>query len=808
MASHLCNGTARAQTTPIAIPAHPSTVASMAAENAPHLFEGLNTEQHQAVAHSEGPLLVVAGPGSGKTRVLTHRVANLVSDGVAPWQILALTFTNKAAAEMRQRVAQLVDADQARNLWVSTFHSFCLRILRYHPVEAGLPDRFTVLDASDAQKVVKEVLAETGGDPKKAREFQGKISYAKNLGVNPTRLAAGELGFEYTDVAPVMAAYMKAVHALGACDFDDILLRARKMLNTHPDIAQKYQEKFKYVLVDEFQDTNTIQGDIIRKLAENNGNLCVVGDQDQAIYGWRGATAAVVDQFVSDFPTATVVRLGVNYRSTAAIVDVSKAVIAGNPGAHRADLSAGTGIAGDPVRVMTVDTDLDEARICAKEMGHTVGRGQTGAIIVRTNAQTRVFEQALMRANIRFQLVGAMRFFERSEIKDALAWLKAVHNPWDAVSLSRAVAAPKRGLGPAAITKLINAGVEAQMAPADMVHSEDFLASCTPKIEAAWRAFGAAMDSVLDAAATSPADALQVLANGPAKFKDYLSGLDQSDRDPKSNRVENFGELITAAEQFMSEARFMHPDVGDVDDLPGIKLLEMFLESVTLAGSSDDEDLSEDAPKANIVTAHAAKGKEWDSVWVVGLEEKLFPHARSLDDIEEERRLFFVACSRARTKLSISHASQRALWGRPELTDPSRFLAELPDSVEFDDRASRSEGAIGWGQGRSTRSGQRGKGGYGYKKSRAASNARPSGGVAAARSRRTKSGNVLDAPRSTPKQPQGPRLDPSEIAEGMVVKHSAFGKGTVIALSGTVADVQFSDRQRSLDLTFAPLQAA
>ncbi len=793
----------------------------MAITNAPHLFEGLNPDQVQAVAHSEGPLLVVAGPGSGKTRVLTHRIANLVSDGVAPWQILALTFTNKAAGEMRSRVGGLVEEAQARDLWVQTFHSFCLRILRYNPTEAGLPDRFSVLDSSDAQKVIKEVLVELGKDPKKVRDFQSKISFAKNLAVTPDRLVS-ELGGEYSDVAPVMVAYMKAVHALGACDFDDILLRARKMLNAHPEIAEKYQKKFQYVLVDEFQDTNTIQGDIVRKLVEGTGNLCVVGDQDQAIYGWRGATAAVVDQFVADFPAATVVRLGVNYRSTAAIVDVSKAVIAGNPGAHRADLTAGTGVQGDPVRLLAVDTDLDEARIVAREMEIAVGKGRTGAIIVRTNAQTRVFEQSLMRANIKFQLVGAMRFFDRGEIKDALAWLKAVHNPWDLVSLSRAAAAPKRGLGPAAITKLIDAGLEANIAPADMLRSEEFLTSCTPKLEAAWRGFGESLDSILDAAATSPVDALRVLGSGTPGFKAYLEGLDRSDRDPKSNRMENFGELITAGEQFMAEVVAMNPDITNIDDVPGIKLLEMFLETVTLAGTADDEDITAEAPKANIVTAHAAKGKEWDYVWVVGLEEKLFPHARSLEDISEERRLFFVACSRAKTNLTISHAGQRALWGRPELSDSSRFLTELPDSVIHEDRVSKGSGAVGWGTGRSARSGARGTGygkGGSYGRSRSGygtgsgiqrkTSSSAGSGVAASRNRRSSAGNLMDmgAPVKKAAPAQGPRLSAEDVTEGMQVKHGTFGVGTITAISGTVADVRFSDKSRSLDLAFAPLEA-
>ncbi|MCP4792067.1 MAG: UvrD-helicase domain-containing protein [Actinomycetia bacterium] len=784
-------------------------------------LRGLNDDQARAVAHDDGPLLVVAGPGSGKTRVLTHRIARLVDDGVYPWRILALTFTNKAAAEMRSRVAELVSEDQARELWVSTFHSFCLRLLRRHPAEAGLPERFTVLDASDAQKVVRDILAETGGDPKEARAVASKISYAKNMGVTPDRLAGGELGPEYVSVAATMNSYIRAVHALGACDFDDILLRARKLLNAHPEVAQKYAERFRYVLVDEFQDTNAIQYDIVRRITEASGNLCVVGDQDQAVYGWRGATEAAVDRFVADHAGVTVVGLGVNYRSTNAIVDCSKAIISHNPSPHRADLRT-SNKQGDPVRLLTTDSDLEEASIVAAEMASAVGRGATGAVIVRTNAQTRLFEQALMRRNIRFQVVGAMRFFERAEIKDALAWLRCVHNPWDVVALARAVAAPKRGLGPAAVTKLIDASLEAGTAPGEMLRSDAFLSGCTPKLAETWRMFGAAMDAILDAAATSPVDALEALSTGPAGFKAYLTEQDTSDRDPKSNRVENLAELVNAAEQFMAEVPSTHPDVASLDDIDGITLLEMFLESVTLTGSADSEDTSEEAPLANVVTAHAAKGKEWDHVWVVGLETKLFPHVRAEDDVAEERRLFYVACSRPMQTLVISHAKQRALWGRPEPTEPSMFLDELPPDVDIDDRSRTTPvNSSGWSTGRTR--GSYNKSGYksGYKsgnksgyKSGGPKRSGLSGGVAASRRRRTSiadiaaRGDVLAVPKATPAVPTGPRLDPAAVVVGIIVEHSTFGKGTVEAISGSVVDVKFADRNRSLDLDFAPLTLA
>lgn len=730
------------------------------------LLDGLNPEQAAAVSRLDGPLVVVAGPGSGKTKVLTNRIAALVRTGSAwPSQILAVTFTNKAAGEMRERLVALLDEDQTRSMWVCTFHSMCARLLRLEHLSAGLPRSFSILDTSDTRGVIRNILVELGlpDDAATVRKTSATISRIKNGGsVRPDER-----------VAKVHEAYQQRLAKLGAVDFDDLLLRAMQLLEDDVDVRSRYQRKFRYVLVDEYQDTNPVQYRLVQLLAADSRNLCVVGDADQAIYGFRSASPEALVTFTRDWPDAAVVVLETNYRSTPQILEVCQAVIAPNPSKHRPQLRA-SNEAGDPVRLVLCPDDRDEAAFITSEIVK-LSAGESAAVLTRTNAQTRPFEEALMRSRVRYNVVGTLRFYDRAEVKDALSYLRVVANPLDAVALARAVSAPRRGIGEKALASVI-----------DLAAGTDLLAAARDGVERGmlgrggrgWADFCQHAQNVeSNSRGEGPAAALQaVLDGGLWGFVKQFSGENAEDR------LENLQELVNAAKLFESDY-----DVSGGDESPwGITV--SFLEHIALISSADEDDdeAADGRVPVQLMTAHASKGKEFSHVYVAGVEEGLFPHARSGEEApeEEERRLLFVACSRAERQLTLTVSQRRLIHGTPAENPPSRFISDLPSSVRHVHRqaASRYDGS-----GSHARSGLR------------------SGGASAV------STTAASATVKRQATPAGPRVDPSTVSAGVRVDHTAFGEGVVIAVEpaadGTQVMIDFSAHGRKLlRLDLAPMR--
>lgn len=724
------------------------------------LFEHLNPEQRQAAAHLNGPLLVVAGPGSGKTRVLTHRVAALVTTGVQPWRILALTFTNKAADEMRERVNQLVG--DTNDVWVSTFHSFCLRMLRRHHGAAGLPANFTVYDPGDVQRVLKPIVVAAGHDNDDAKTFASKISWAKNRNIDVADMSA--MDGSWPEVARIYEQYRTHMQQLGAVDFDDLLSRTREMLAEAPDILEQLRNRFDRILVDEWQDTNSCQYDIVATLAHEHRQLCVVGDQQQAIYGWRGSTPEVLERFTEDFPEAAVVVLSENYRSTPEIVAVAQAVIDASTSRFRATLTT-SNQPGSPVRCVTCGDGEQEARFIGGEIA--AGDG-TRAVIFRTNAQTRLLEQELARRRIPFQLVGTVRFYERAEVKDALAYLRVLVNPRDEIAVQRAASVPKRGLGDVGFAKLREAcatrGVPVGVGLFDAELRDGLpgrARNAVHRLADNLEQIAAEADNGVEAAVRAVLD---------IGVRDYHRG--------EPERLENLEELVEAARSFDTDGSGTVVDV-DTSTLSGFDKVGAFLEAVTLSSSTD----TDTGAAVSLITAHASKGREFDHVWVAGAEDGLYPHSLSTDaaGVEEERRLFFVAVSRARTSLTITLRQRRFQWGDWQDAEPSPFLDDLPDSVV--------RKHVGGGPARS--------------RTQHAGRHRAEATTSTTRRQRQAVWGI--EPRRTV-TPAGPRLDVADQQAGVRVVHPVFGAGTIETVTGSDVTIAFDDRVRVLDLSFAPLE--
>lgn len=720
------------------------------------LLAGLNLEQEAAVAHRGTPLLVVAGPGSGKTRVLTHRIAGLVREGADPSRILAVTFTNKAAAEMRHRLATLLsEAEVPRS--VSTFHSFCVRTLRANAAEVGIPRSFSVLDASDAERLMASTMSTP--DRKEARWLLSKVSFAKNALRTPEELAASSSKAD-REAAAHWVPYQRRLTEMGALDFDDLLLYTRLLLTT--PAAVQVQDRFSSILVDEWQDTNAVQYDIVKLLAGNDRasrDVCVVGDAEQAIYGWRGSTPEVVDRFVEDFAPCTVIELGLNYRSTPQIVAVASQIAAAAQTRHKVHLRT-ENPAGAPVRVLECDDPDHEVETVVAELRRASG---TRAVLVRTNAQTRGFELALNAAGIAHQLVGTTRFTDRAEVRDALAYLRLVANPADEIAFTRAASTPRRKFGDVALAAFFDACRTAATLPGNALADPTFLATLPKRVATPATAFAVDLDTVRTAAHLGPAAAVR------ATLTLGLRAFHASDPE----RVQNLDELIVYAESFERER------IGSDPSLTGPELLEAFLEAAALASSTDVDERS----PVSVITAHASKGREFDHVWVVGTEEDVFPHlmAADRDGVEEERRLFFVAVSRARDSLTISHRRRHFLAGEWRDAAPSRFLEPIEHLTN----------QIRPGSPRRPTASRRPQYGWGTRPA-----PRPT-------SRITPSTVSVPLPASS--RPSGPRLTPSEAQPGTKVVHQVFGPGTVRSLTGTMAVIEFGSKTRTLDLDFAPL---
>jgi DNA helicase-2/ATP-dependent DNA helicase PcrA len=657
-----------------------------------NLLEGLNDPQREAVLHSEGPLLILAGAGSGKTRVLTHRIAHLVGTGQAqPGEILAITFTNKAANEMRERVSALVGR-RARAMWVMTFHSACARILRAEAERLGYTRGFTIYDEGDSLRLVKQCLEELDVDPKRfpPRGIRRQISDAKNqlLDAAGYRLKVDSF-FEQT-AADVYELYEPRLHAANAMDFDDLLFRSVNLFELFPEVRDRYRRSFRHVLVDEYQDTNRAQYRWLALLAEEHRNLCVVGDDDQSIYRFRGADIRNILDFEDDYPDAHTVKLEQNYRSTQTILSAANAVISHNRGRKPKSLWSDLG-QGDPVRVRELEDEHAEARFVVSEIERLVDEGGSRddvAVFYRTNAQSRVLEDMLVRYGVGYQVIGGTRFYERAEIKDALAYLTLLVNPQDTVSFGRIVNSPRRGIGQtsqARITAYANTIGEPVFDVAAAPDAVPGLASAAVKAVGRFmstmerlreRVEGGAVREGAGSAGTGARASVGDLLQETLEDTGYLAALEAERTIEAQGRLENLEELVGVAREY--EAGAEEPSV------------EEFLQQIALFSQQDD--LRDEEGIVTLMTLHNAKGLEFETVFMIGCEDGVFPHSRAVEagDLEEERRLCYVGLTRARRQLYVTHARTRVLYGGRDFNLPSRFIAEIP--VELTDA---EEGTLG-----------------------------------------------------------------------------------------------------------------
>ncbi len=642
--------------------AAPTTTARPRA-GAEELLVGLNPNQRAAVVHPGGPLLVVAGAGSGKTRVLTHRIAYLIAGGVSPFEILAITFTNKAAGEMRHRVAELV-GPVAQKMWVSTFHSACVRMLRRDAARLGFRSSFTIYDSDDAVRLTQMCIRDLDLDAKRfpPRTVHGVISQAKNEVILSAEYQARASNIYERKIGEVYAEYQRRLHTASAMDFDDLLLQTVTLLRSEPEVLEHYQRRFRHVLVDEYQDTNKAQNEIVLSIGAGYGNVTVVGDGDQSIYKFRGADLRNIVQFESAFPDTTVVVLDQNYRSTQNILDAANAVISQNLGRSPKRLWTDEGPGSAIVRFHAED-ERDEAGFVAREAARL--RSEEGylwsdvAVFYRTNAQSRALEEAFVRSGIPYKVVGGTRFYDRKEIRDVMGYLRVVANPSDEVSLKRIINVPKRGVGDTSIARLEALARRSGRSFADVLddpHGSDV----APKALGAIRLLLGLLDE------------LRLIEGGPAPVIEaildrtgYRAELEADGELEAMGRLENLAELVGQARGFTS--------------------VEEFLEAVSLVADADDtspDDVA--AGEVILMTIHTAKGLEFPAVFLIGLEDGVFPHVRSLgepDELEEERRLAYVAITRARRVLHLSHAWARSLFGATQYNPVSRFVKEIPDEL-------------------------------------------------------------------------------------------------------------------------------
>jgi DNA helicase-2/ATP-dependent DNA helicase PcrA len=649
------------------------------------LLSSLNPEQRDAVVHTDGPLLILAGAGSGKTRVIAHRIAHLVSEGHAdPGRLLAVTFTNKAAEEMRTRVETLLRVD-CRQMWISTFHALCARLLRREAPHIGLSRDFVIYDSTDQLSVMKQALRQLGMDDStvQPRMALSRISHAKNRMEGPEVFTSNSWNPRDEQIGKLYALYVQALKDANALDFDDLLLKTVELFETAAPVRERYGDKFRYIMVDEYQDTNRPQYLLIQRLAEGHRNLAVVGDPDQSIYKWRGADLRNILDFEHDFPESKVVRLERNYRSTQVILDAASAVISQNR--NRKEKRLYTEMKGGArILYYRAGDDLDEAEYISRS-ARTALRDDpdnTVAILYRTNAQSRTLEDALRRSGIAYKIIGGVRFYERKEIKDALAYLKLVLNPHDDVSLRRVINVPARGIG-----KGVMESLEAVDLPADgdvppllaglqpiatnnslwarLVHAVD-RRLLTSRALASLTVF---RDLLVELTAMAAQESVSVALAKVLDQSGYLRDLREERSEEAEARIENLAELVSAAREY--ESRDPEPSLGG------------FVDQLSLLSDVDEEAGSRDA-QVLMMTMHSAKGLEFPVVVIAGLEEGLFPHSRSADDeaeLEEERRLCYVAITRAQRRLVMTSAARRRVFGDYQSTEPSRFIDEVPTEL-------------------------------------------------------------------------------------------------------------------------------
>ena len=736
------------------------------------LLAGLNPSQREAVTLPDGPALVIAGAGSGKTRVLTARIGYLLGEGRArPHEILAITFTNRAAAEMRERVDTLIGP--TRGMWVMTFHAACGRILRREADRLGYRSNFTIYDQADQVRVVKQCLEELGRDPKRfpPRGIHSRISSEKNRLVSAAMFRENIGNFFDQIVADVFELYERKMHASNAMDFDDMMVRTVELLESFDDVRDRWQGSFSQLLVDEYQDTNHAQYRIVRLLSDAHRNVMVVGDADQAIYTWRGADIRNILDFEQDFPDARIVRLEQNYRSSQRILDAANAVIENNTGRIEKKLWSELGN-GEPVRVIESEDEHDEARIVSARIGALLEGGTSAseiAVFYRTNAQSRVLEDLLVRHGVPYQVIGGPRFYERAEVKDAMAYLSVLDNPTDEIALRRIINQPRRGIGDASVDRLAaTAGFTGTSLWDALLDPE--AAGVSTAAARAVRSFRTLMDELRDRAVEEPVgDLLETLLTRTG----VIEGLEAERTIEASGRIENLQELVGVAREYVT--RTEEPSLAG------------FLQEVALTADADALAAQDNGTgRVTLMTLHNAKGLEFEAVFVIGMEQNLFPHVRAIEEanIEEERRLCYVAITRARKELSLVYARQRTLFGARGNNLPSQFIDEIPQSLVEHERKPRSTYGSTSGRSSSSYSGTS----YGDR----------SGGFQGS-----------SAGATTQLAGIAPKDDLPQISVGDNVVHDQLGEGVVTGTAeGGQVIVRFrSDgSERRLLLAYAPLK--
>jgi DNA helicase II / ATP-dependent DNA helicase PcrA len=636
----------------------------MAVASPEQYLADLNPAQREAVLATEGPVLVVAGAGSGKTRVLTHRIAHLVSAcGVKPQEILAITFTNKAAGEMRERLEGIL-GDVAPRMWVMTFHAACGRILRREAPRLGYRSNFTIYDQADQVRLAKQCLEELERDPKRfvPRGIHAQISMAKNQLIGPEEYNARVASFYDQTVADAYALYQRRLHSSNAVDFDDLLMLTVEVLERFPEALARWQKAFRYVLVDEYQDTNHAQYRLLQLLAGQHKNVFAVGDPDQSIYAFRGADIRNILEFERDFGGGRLIALEQNYRSTNSILRAANSLITHNRERKPKNLWSELG-EGDQVRVVEVEDEHAEARFVAAEVASLIDEGYAGselAVFYRTNAQSRVLEDVLVRQEIPYQVIGGPKFYERAEIKDAIGYLQVIDNAYDAVSLTRIANRPRRGIGNSSLARLQTFADTQGISLWEALERADEAGVGAAPLKAVERFRTLMQSSMAGALELSVPELLERVLEKSG----YLESLEAERTVEAQGRIENLLELVGVAREYQERA-----------DEPG---LSEFLQQISLY--SDQDDLSAERSLVSLMTLHNAKGLEFRAVFLIGMEEGVFPHSRSLEEqgLEEERRLAYVGLTRAKERLTLSHAASRSLWGARGYNLPSRFLDELP----------------------------------------------------------------------------------------------------------------------------------
>ncbi|MFG2313746.1 DNA helicase PcrA [Streptomyces tendae] len=759
------------------------------------LLEGLNENQRAAVVHSGSPLLIVAGAGSGKTRVLTHRIAHLLAErSVHPGQILAITFTNKAAGEMKERVEQLV-GPRANAMWVMTFHSACVRILRRESKRLGFTSSFSIYDAADSKRLMALVCRDLDLDPKKfpPKSFSAKISNLKNELIDEEDFAAQAAdGFEKT-LAQAYAMYQSRLREANALDFDDLIMTTVNLLRAFPDVAEHYRRRFRHVLVDEYQDTNHAQYALVRELvgvpSEHPvdvppeaevppAELCVVGDADQSIYAFRGATIRNILQFEEDYPDATTILLEQNYRSTQTILSAANAVIERNESRRPKNLWTNQG-SGAQITGYVADTEHDEAQFVADEIDRLTDAGEAKAgdvaVFYRTNAQSRVFEEVFIRTGLPYKVVGGVRFYERKEVRDVLAYLRVLANPEDSVPLRRILNVPKRGIGDRAEAMIDALSQREKISFPQALRRVDEAYGMAARSANAVKRFNTLMEDLrtIVESGAGPATVLEAILERTG----YLAELQASTDPQDETRIENLQELAAVALEFEQE-QAESEESGTLAD---------FLEKVALVADSDQIPDEEDGDGVvTLMTLHTAKGLEFPVVFLTGMEDGVFPHMRALGqakELEEERRLAYVGITRARERLYLTRSTLRSAWGQPSYNPPSRFLEEIPaPHLEW-----KRTGANG------------------------PAPSAPVSGVAASLSSSRSRSSASGASGFATRRSAGAEQPTVSLAVGDRVTHDQFGLGTVVGVKGTgsnaEATIDFGDtKPKRLLLRYAPVE--